>query len=94
MVVHRARISQGMADHDTKCFRDFEATIARANFHLLESLETCDVLATLMVLSLSVCVDDARWYDYSPPQKKDLSIGGLGHVGRNEWRHTWCGERV
>ena len=44
-------VTQGMVDHDTKRFEDFDAAIARANSLLLQTLEPRDVMATLMMLS-------------------------------------------
>ena len=44
-------VTQGMVDHDTKRFEDFDAAIARENSLLLQTLEPRDVIATLMMLS-------------------------------------------
>ena len=49
--VNMAFTTQGMVDHDTKRFEDFDAAIARANCLLLQTLEPRDVMATLMMLS-------------------------------------------
>ena len=45
------KVTQGMVDHDTKRFEDFDAAITRANSLLLQTLEPRDVMATLMMLS-------------------------------------------
>ena len=44
-------VTQGMVDHDTKRFEDFNAAIARANSLLLQALEPRGVMANLMMLS-------------------------------------------
>ena len=50
-VVGVTEVTQGIVDHDTKRFEDFDAVIARANSLLLRTLEPRDVMATLMMLS-------------------------------------------
>ena len=50
-VAGATEVTQGMVDHDTKRFEDFDAAIARANSLLLGAIEPRDVMATLMMIS-------------------------------------------
>ena len=50
-VAGASEVTQGMVDHDTKRFEDFDVAISRTTPLLLLTLEPRDVMATLMMLS-------------------------------------------